>query len=132
MSKEDIIRRFKLIEEDANRGFDIEQETVSPRGNTKCGTILCVSGWYLEGCRRDGLFKGYPEHLIDYTEGIYLMEQHAGVGSIRDWARDNPEKWGNKYGWDMFSRERAYNGLIGGSKNPTSIVIAHWEKVDLS
>lgn len=88
--------------------------------NTKCGTVHCVAAWY--GAKKylvDG--ESIPDGYVGFTDGAKQMAKDMGFDDryeLESWARRNYAKWGNKYGYCMFSSKIAY----GGAKNLKGVI----------
>lgn len=90
----------------------------------ECNTYACIAGSYLlaEDCGAwsvpiahepgvQTLTRGGAE--ADYHKGALLMAEGLGFDSVvalLDWAEENPELWGNAFGYLMFESNMAWGG----------------------
>lgn len=129
-----VIKNLKRIEVDANKegAFDISEFRVS-ENLWKCKTVFCVGGWYAISQRNAEKLKPlFESGVCDYDDGADLMSYHLGFQDgygLQVWAKENREIWDNSEGYEMFAAIEAYNDLKCNSKNPMTIIIAHWEAV---
>ena len=98
----------------------------SKRLSHKCGTTHCHAGWYLLAKEWD--LKS--EYLNDgkqtgFAVGIGLMEKDLGLlqkKSLKRWASENPELWGNEVGSAMFFHTAAF----GRDCRTLEDIVVHW------
>lgn len=109
-----VIKKFESVLHLAKseRNFNILVPYVQHEYYT-CGTVHCVAGWYAVACRwrRFILFK-FKGVRIDFNHGANWIAQDLGFRNptdLRQWARGNPQIWGNPYGWFMFNLVDAWN-----------------------
>lgn len=129
-----VIDNLKKIEDQANQAgaFAIDEIGVNTTSHD-CGTVHCVAGWYAVANQDHAWIK----HLInvkacDYLDGAHLIAMTLGfhnINDLGDYMLNRPDIWGNELADEMFCSMAAYNGLEEDSKNPMSIIIAHWEQV---
>jgi len=73
-----------------------------------CGTPMCHGGWYAVALGIYDDDRGYE----DFETGVDLMAQHLGFErgyDLGDWASNNPDIWGGRFGEEMFSHKMAFN-----------------------
>lgn len=93
-----------------------------------CGTPMCHGGWYAVG--RMPKTKIIEKH-VSYTHGASLMSKDLGFNNdsqLEEWAEQNPELWGNKCGWGIFSAAKAFTNAEFELTSLTQI-IDHWKGV---
>lgn len=99
----------KAIEEYPNMKLDMHEGRVKSLDHA-CGTTHCHAGIFLLG--EDNFQMHEINGFWDYTQGIQLMTERLGFAhkdDLRDWAKNNPELWGNENGYWMFSEVDAFN-----------------------
>lgn len=86
--------------------FDMGQGLASNGSGEICGTVHCIGGWYAIATLQPFSSK------TEYSHGASRMARDLGFEhyqDLREWAHVNPVMWGNRYGYEMFFAERAYN-----------------------
>jgi hypothetical protein len=74
----------------------------------QCGTIHCVGGWY-------AVATLYGRKRLTYSDGANEMASDLGfsggfgISDLENWAESNPDIWGNRYGYNLFCNENAYD-----------------------
>jgi len=85
------------------KSLNMNQTRVNNHGHI-CGTVHCLGGWYAVGvCNLS--------EEIGYREGARKMSQDLGFeddDSLEEWCEANPDIWGNKNGYGIFSDEHAF------------------------
>jgi hypothetical protein len=111
-----VIKKLQSVEKQANEegAFDMRVcDVYDKKDEYECGTVHCVAGWYAvanldHGAIKTEMKKGY----VGYTTGADLLAYDLGLNNLDglcNWAKYNPEIWGNKNGFDMFANENAYD-----------------------
>ena len=133
-----VIDNLKLIEEEANKEsrFDIDKPMIKEPGETVCGTVMCVGGWYaMATLFKDGFSSVDVDAYISFKTGTHEIAKALGFSCTDDlehWADTSPELWGNDLGSWMFYELMAYNGMDEdsmGVHNPITIIIDHFKGV---
>jgi hypothetical protein len=73
---------------------------------------------------------------FDYLHGARWISFELGfeplpgffAWDLREWAQDNPQVWGNEFGWDLFSKNRAF-GKNDYQRLTLKHIADHWLKV---
>ena len=106
---------------DMECGRVLQAKDYGVEGN-QCGTVACHAGHYLLATKDrepnvDFLCDVFGEHVlydsntegeVFYIIGSFRMARDLGFGRVRDlvnWARENPDVWGNDYGGTMFNSD---------------------------
>lgn len=101
--------------------LDMIRPSVTNAFGELCNTPLCVAGWYAVATLWPT--TGY----LNFNHGATNMAIHLGFKrrfDLKNWAASNPEIWGNKYGYNMFTNKIAWN-----ESTTLAEVIAHLESV---
>ena len=97
-----------------------------------CGTIACHAGHYAI----EKFLIGEAEvdwKFADYIDGAWMMASDLGFGDSRyeliEWARENPEIWGNEYGYEVFSELDAF--VVDDYEGDFTLlhIAKHWDGV---
>jgi hypothetical protein len=111
-----VIKKLKLVREQASRedAFNMNEERVYDKESEyKCGTVHCVGGWYaVANLNRKEIKDEFNQGRVSFVNGAELMAQDLGFRcnyDLQNWAEVNPEIWGNEKGFEMLSKERAYD-----------------------
>ena len=130
---------------------------IAKRRSGPCETIACHAGWYLHEAwmenRIVGTIQPVAKHwkgdeygflragrtgtgrFLGYNQGAAMMARDLGFHNaeeLESWARDNPDRWGNRSGGVMFSSMCAFqdDGCEPVRTEERLIRIAkHWRKV---
>ena len=98
--------------------IDMEKSFYSDRSQVAMPPCGCHASFY--GASADIAIDGQ-----DYGYFADILAENLGFISsweLISWARDNPQIWGNSYGYDMFADADA----IGGYFDP---IFEHWQGV---
>ena len=90
----------------------------------ECGTTACHAGWY-ELARAPA---GTEIKSLFWTDGADQMARDLGFEyreDLTEWARDNPDVWGNEYGYGMFQLNLAF----GDGPITLADIAEHWHGV---
>jgi len=129
-----VIANFEKVLPKATRQDHLKMLTphVNCMGH-ECGTIHCHGGWY-------AVATCDSSKPLDFRSGIIKMSEDLGFDIdgdfftrtefIEDWAKYNPEIWGNNNGTYMFSNRLAFESedRPGGAYSLNDI-ISHWKEV---
>jgi len=95
--------------------FNMHEPTVIQPNAHACGTVHCVGGWYIAYEYMVTKTPTPKTEYIGFGDGVKIMAKDLGFGEgdyddrLQSWAKDNPEIWGNSFGYNMFSSSTAYN-----------------------
>lgn len=95
--------------------------------NHQCGTVHCHGGWFAVGAC-DAIL------LLDFLDGAKELARMLGFRGKYDlvlWAKDNPKRWGNPYGAEMFCDSIAFYHRTKRPYGAKTLqhIIDHWEEV---
>ena len=105
-----------------------------------CGTYACHAGWFelydRSGNVNDMSFQANSMEeddrlIFDFLAGAEKMADFLGMESVdelENWARENPDKWGNGLGNTMFSEDSAFTGNYSDTVTLEQIG-QHWIEV---
>lgn len=91
-----------------------------------CSTPCCHAGWYL--------VARFPSRPLDlaWTYGASFLSKDLGfeyLNELQDWAKDNPELWGNEDGRYMFKLSKAFTPGDKKEAETLNDIIDHWKEV---
>ena len=125
-----VIRNFERVlpYAEGERLLNMLETGVSRLPLPVCNTPHCHAGWYLLA-KKPFMQRIFSRHN-NFTYGYLEMERDLNIPSISDWARENPEIWGNNSGSYVFSSPLAFVGPTrpNGAKTLKDIV-DHWKEV---
>lgn len=90
-----------------------------------CGTPGCHAGW------ADIALNPYNTERRSFHCGKIALAEFLGFDdpyNLKEWARLNPEIWGNSYGELMFCSGRAF-GQSPSIDFPATVLVDHWRGV---
>ena len=110
-----------------------------------CGTVACHGGWYaLMTARTANNYRWHTNENLGYKilrndkdipvgflAGRRQMAQDLGFETpeeLEDWARHNPEIWGNIHGLRMFASNTAF-GIPNDDTMTLKQIARHWHNV---
>ena len=136
----EVIETMKLITNNDREKLNMQAGTVWHRGTVikprhECGTVHCFAGWYFVAyLQRNGIsideFEDTSGYL-DYSEGVNLMSRTLELpephleSDLSDWARANPDLWGNHKGGLVFGHKMAFyssKDRLYGAENINDII----------
>lgn len=106
-----------------------------------CGTIACAAGHYMLQKAIDELDshatdaqrtagQRYVAGSVDWKRGTRMIANDLAMEDekqLLEWARANPQLWGNKNGQEMFYQEEAYDSTE--STLTLGDIARHWDRV---
>ncbi len=132
----ELVKAFDVLSDDI-KDMDVNRGSIN---EPLCGTPCCHAGLI------SIVAKDLPElqDIYNYNDDYRTYEDNyeydiwadtlaeflgfVDMCCLRDWVRDNPKLWGNKFGQDMFYYPSAFVGDSG--KKLTHIdIINHWKQV---
>ena len=140
-----------MITDSENLEISMGEMTIYKERRT-CKTIACHAGFYelqfalknkekycfedddIENVERSYLSENSDKERKDwivYEHGAKRIAQDLGFRGkqdLKNWAHNNPKLWGNKYGFNMFTSQQAFNGVNKGGLTLNNIV-KHWRNV---
>ena len=141
-SPEKIRAAMDLLELHVPEKHELNMEAGDCYCRPECGTVACFGGFYaLAKLKETGeerwmctaitstpfLVTPMRARGSPYSFGYDEFVKDIGIDELAEWARANPDLWGNEHGLKMFLGEEAYGG------EPTTItlydVIDHWRGV---
>lgn len=127
-----VIRNLESVLPRASRDsqLDMDEYIVYGGPDHPCGTVHCHGGWYaIATCEIKE-----SKQFVSYTAGAHQMAKDLEVGiytnDVEDWAKNNPEIWGNNNGKFILSCKTAFISpeRPKGANNLKDIV-DHWKDV---
>ncbi len=103
-----------------------------------CGTTHCHGGWYWVAKNGDhGIEDDESTDGMAFEDGADMLARDLGFKDyvhLEDWAKYNPEIWGNYDGSAMFVDEKAFTSKDPNSRRHKTIynlqdIIDHWCEV---
>lgn len=121
-----VIRNFEKVLPLATLEGHLDMAEGDVNINHLCGTFHCHAGWYaIATCDLSEKFG--------HTKGAMRLAEDLGFDDhyyILEWARDNPEIWGNNFGYDMFLYEKAFTSSTRPEGAKTLLdIVNHWREV---
>ena len=110
-SVQKVIDNLESVAHMANSHLDMDKACVTDYA-PDCGTMNCVGGWYAIAVKNKKITMAIAKKNCIFWDGAKAMAEDLGfnfVDELKDWAKENADIWGNKYGFEMFSTPRAYN-----------------------
>ena len=123
-----VIDNLTSVAQSAKHNFDMQKTIV----NGDVSNDYCVAGWYAIAVKDKNkkITMAIAKKNCIFWDGAKAMAEDLGfnfVDELKDWAKENADIWGNKYGFEMFSTSRAYNKKY--KKLDFSHIIEHWKSI---
>ena len=99
-----------------------------------CKTVACHGGFYALACSvemKDGKVDPH-DGSTNYKVGANQMALDLGfssMSSIKDWAGENPDLWGNRFGLSMFGAPQAFGFDHEDNRIRLENIIKWWRDV---
>ena len=110
---EDTANKMESLSEHNECYIDMKVASVKPQEEHLCGAPACVGGWLciLFKKTEEDLFTTSTEKFVYYKKGAKEFAKKLGFengAELQDWAKENPQIWGNECGGFMFCNGIAY------------------------